>query len=110
MSLLLIGIVGVSHIDAELFAHHHHEHEDGVSEQTHEQHHEPEASSVRTIAIIVLSLGTIGWVIEEAITGAIIRFISRVRPDNHIKVTYPSTPERSKTDILTTSVPYHPLR
>jgi cobalt/nickel transport system permease protein len=79
-SLLLIGIVGVSHVDAESFAHHH-EHEGGVTEQTHEQHHEPESSSLRTFAVIVLSLGSIGWIIEGAITGAVIQFISKVKPD-----------------------------
>ena len=79
-SLLLIGIVGVSHVNAELFAHHH-EHEGGVTEQTHEHHDEPESSSLRTFAVIVLSLGSIGWIVESAITGAVIQFISRVRPD-----------------------------
>jgi cobalt/nickel transport system permease protein len=78
-SLILIGIVGVSHVDADMFAHHH-EHE-GVTEQTHDHHDEPESSSLRTFAVIVLSLGSIGWIIEGAITGAVIQFISRVRPD-----------------------------
>ena len=79
-SLLLIGIIGISRIDSELFAHHH-EHEGGVTEQTHEQHHEPERSALRTFAVIVLSLGSIGWIIEGAITGAVIQFISKVMPD-----------------------------
>jgi cobalt/nickel transport system permease protein len=79
-SLLLIGIVGISQVDADMFAHHH-EHEGGVTEQTHEHHDEPESSSLRTFAVIVLSLGSIGWIIESAITGAVIQFISRVRPD-----------------------------
>jgi cobalt/nickel transport system permease protein len=80
VSLLLIGIVGASHVDTDLFAHHH-EHEEGVTEQTHEHHDEPGNSSLRTFAIIVLSLGSIGWIIEGAITGAIIQFISKVKPD-----------------------------
>jgi len=79
-SLILIGIVGVSHVDADLFEHHH-EHEGSITEQTNEQHHEPESSSLRTFAVIVLSLGSIGWVIEGAITGAVIQFISKVKPD-----------------------------
>jgi cobalt/nickel transport system permease protein len=79
-SLLLIGIVGVARVDAESFAHHH-EHEGGVTEQTHEQRHEPENSSLRAFAVIVLSFGSIGWIIEGAITGAVIQFISRVMPD-----------------------------
>jgi cobalt/nickel transport system permease protein len=78
-SLLLIGIVGVSHLDAELFAHHH-EHEGGVAKQAHE-HHEPERASLRIFAVIVLSFGSIGWILEGAITGAVIQFISKVRPD-----------------------------
>lgn len=80
VSLFLIGIVGASRVDADLFAHHH-EHEGGVTEQTHEHHDEPESLSLRTFAIIVLSLGSIGWIIEGAITGAIIQFISKVKPD-----------------------------
>jgi cobalt/nickel transport system permease protein len=79
-SLLLIGIVGISHVDAESFAHHH-EHEGVVAEQTHEQHHEQESSSLRPFAVIVLSLGSIGWIIEGAITGSVIQFISKVKPD-----------------------------
>jgi cobalt/nickel transport system permease protein len=79
-SILLIGIVGVSHVDAELFAHHH-EQEGGVTEQAHERHHEPESSSLRTFAVIVLSLGSIGWIIESAITGAVMQFIAKVKPD-----------------------------
>jgi ABC-type Co2+ transport system permease subunit len=34
-----------------------------------------------TFAIMVLSLGAIGWLIEGAVTGAVIRFIARVKPD-----------------------------
>jgi ABC-type Co2+ transport system permease subunit len=30
---------------------------------------------------MVVSLGSIGWIIEAAITGAVIRFISQVKPD-----------------------------
>lgn len=80
VTLLLIGIVGVSHVDADLFAHHH-EHEGRVNEQTHEHHDEPGRSSLRTFAMIVLSLGSIGWIIEGAVTGAVIQFISKVKPD-----------------------------
>ena len=79
-SLLLIGIVYVSHVDAESFAHHH-EHEGGVIDKTHEHRGEPESSSIRSFAVIVLSFGSIGWIIESAITGSVIQFISRVRPD-----------------------------
>jgi cobalt/nickel transport system permease protein len=33
------------------------------------------------IAAVVLSLGSIGWVIEAAITGSVMKFISQVKPD-----------------------------
>jgi len=79
-SLLLIGIVGVSHVDAESFVHHH-AHEGSVTEQAHEQHQQPERSPLRAFAVIVLSLGSVGWIIEGAITGAVVQFISRVMPD-----------------------------
>jgi cobalt/nickel transport system permease protein len=80
VSLFLIGIVGASHVDANLFAHHH-ENEGGVTEKNHEHHDEEESSSLRAFAMIVLTLGSIGWVIEGAITGAIIQFISKIMPD-----------------------------
>lgn len=44
---------------------------------------EPETDrqlSVRRFAIIVYSLGSIGWLLEALIIGAIVRFIARVRP------------------------------
>jgi ABC-type Co2+ transport system permease subunit len=40
----------------------------------------PGQVSVQTFAILVVSLGSIGWIIEAAITGAVIRFISQVKP------------------------------
>lgn len=79
-TLLMIGIVGVSHVDVDLFAHHH-EHERVVTEQNYEHHDEPEGLSLRAFAVIVLSLGSIGWIIEATITGAVIQFISKVKPD-----------------------------
>jgi len=79
-TLLMIGIVGVSHVDVDLFAHHH-EHEVSVTEQTHERHDEAEGLSLQAFAMIVLSLGSIGWIIEATITGAVIQFISIVKPD-----------------------------
>jgi len=79
-SLLLIGIVGVSHVRADFFAHHD-EHEVGVTEQTRAEHDGQDRASLRAFAVIVLSFGSIGWIIEGAITGAVIQFISRVKPD-----------------------------
>jgi len=44
---------------------------------------QPESSaplSVKRFAVVVYSLGSIGWVLEALIIGAIVRFIARVRP------------------------------
>jgi len=68
VSLLLIAIVGISHVDPQAYSHEH-------------GHDAAGTSSLANFAIVVLSLGVIGWIIEGAITGAVIRFISQVRPD-----------------------------
>ncbi len=68
-TMLLVGIVAVSHIDPEVL-HHGEEHGHGAA-----------GSSVSPFAAIVLSIGAIGWIIEAAITGAVIRFISQVKPE-----------------------------
>lgn len=89
VSLLFIAVVGVSLVDVDLFAHNH-AHDEKVTAQSHEHHHESELGqgqhkteepTVSTFAIVVLSLGSIGWIIEAAITGAVMRFIARVKPD-----------------------------
>lgn len=69
-TLALIGIVAVSHIDPELLRH---EVEQGTA-------HGGEVDLSR-FAVMVLSLGTVGWIIEAFITGAVVRFISQVKPD-----------------------------
>jgi cobalt/nickel transport system permease protein len=69
-TVALIGIVAVSHIDPELVSH----------GDEHGLIHKGQVS-VRTFAIMVLSLGVIGWSIEAAITGAVVKFISQVKPD-----------------------------
>jgi cobalt/nickel transport system permease protein len=69
-TLALIGIVAVSHIDPDLL---HHAHEQGSDAADH--------ISLSTFAAIVLSLGSLGWIIESAITGAVVSFISKVKPD-----------------------------
>lgn len=82
VSVLLIAMVGISHTDvAEYF----HGHEEGAG-GTHEavQGHGgagPAKASLTAFAVMVLSLGVIGWVLEGAITGAVLQFISRVKPD-----------------------------
>ena len=76
VSLLLIAIVAVSHVDADAFSRPHgHEAREGT-EGEGTQH-----ASLATFAALVLSLGAIGWIIEGGITGAVIRFLSRVKPD-----------------------------
>lgn len=67
-TLFLIGIVAVSRVNPALFAH-------------EEEHAGAVHDSVRMFAVVVLSLGSIGWIIEAAITGAVMRFISQVKPD-----------------------------
>ncbi len=69
-TLALIGLVAVSYVDPELIR--------------HGDEHGPLQSgraSVQTFAIMILSLGSIGWIIEAAVTGAVVKFISRVKPE-----------------------------
>jgi cobalt/nickel transport system permease protein len=68
-TLALISIVAVSHISPEFIGH----------GDEHGFLHRGQVS-VQTFAIMVVSLGSIGWIIEAAITGAVIRFISQVKP------------------------------
>jgi len=70
-SLALIGIVAVAHIDPELIRH-------------GDEHGRVVAQgqiSIATFAIMVLSLGSLGWIIEAALTGAVVKFLSQVKPD-----------------------------
>lgn len=68
-TLALIGIVALSHIDPELMSH---EHGHGAVAGG--------ADTISTFAVMVLSLGAVGWIIEAAITGAVVSFISKVKP------------------------------
>jgi len=70
-TLALIGIVAASNIDPELF------HDAGVERGAHHE----DLISVSRFASIALSLGFFGWLIEAAITGSVISFIARVKPD-----------------------------
>ena len=74
VSLLLIVIVGISQAEVGSFLHDHDGQDAGGREA-------PASASVRTFAVMVLSFGAVGWVLEGAVTGAVIRFISRVKPD-----------------------------
>ena len=70
-TLALIGIVAASHIDPDMLRHAH-----GHEVETAADH-----VSVSTFATMVLLLGALGWIIEAAITGAVVSFISKVKPD-----------------------------
>jgi ABC-type Co2+ transport system permease subunit len=62
--------VALSNIDPELLRH-----ADG---------HAPAAEgqdSISKFATIVLALGSVGWIIEAAITGSVVKFISQVKPE-----------------------------
>lgn len=74
-TVALIGIVAASHLEPKLFTHQYEEHKP-EQEGMHEDH-----LSVLRFATMVLALGSIGWIIEAAITGAVVSFIARVKPD-----------------------------
>lgn len=67
---ILIGIVAVSHLDPEVLHH--------GEEHAGELHR---GGSLSAFALVVLSVGSIGWLIEAAITGAVVKFIAQVKPD-----------------------------
>lgn len=73
-SLLLIAIVGVSSVDVGQLDASDHGHGADSTER-------PGSDTLLTFAVMVLTVGAIGWIIEAAITGAIIRFIAQVKPD-----------------------------
>jgi cobalt/nickel transport system permease protein len=69
-TLILVGFVAMSHLNPEML---HFGEEHG---------HEPQGNgSIATFTVLVLTIGVIGWVIEAAITGAVVTFISQVKPD-----------------------------
>ncbi len=79
---LLIGIVAVSNAHPSAFIEHHGH---GAGEQEG-------MISVGRFSAIVLGLGALGWIIEAAITGAVVRFVAQVKPDllRHILHTDPA--------------------
>ncbi len=66
----LIGIVAISNIHPELIRH-------GSEHATADV----QETTISRFALMVLSLGAVGWVIEAFITGTVVRFISQVKPD-----------------------------
>jgi cobalt/nickel transport system permease protein len=69
-TLFLIGFVAMSHLNLELL---HHGEEHG--------HELRSNGSITTFAVLVLSIGAVGWIVEAAITGVVVKFISQVKPD-----------------------------
>jgi len=69
-TLILICFVALSQLNPELL---HHGEELGQKLKVD--------GSIETFAVIVLTIGLIGWIIEAAITGAVVNFISQVKPD-----------------------------
>jgi cobalt/nickel transport system permease protein len=80
-TMALIGIVASSHLSPELFTHEHHKGE--MVAEHHEQHSAEQNGelSIGRFATMVLSLGAVGWIIEAAVTGAVVSFIAKVKPD-----------------------------
>ncbi len=68
---LLIGIVAVSNVNPSAFLDDH-DHGPGM-------HGSP--ISVGRFAAMTPGLGALGWMVEAAITGAVVRFMARVKPD-----------------------------
>lgn len=67
-TLLLIGIVAASNMNPVQFL-------------AHGGEHDPAGRvSVSLFAVMAFSLGSLGWIIEAAITGFVLKFISKVKP------------------------------
>jgi cobalt/nickel transport system permease protein len=67
--------------EEETHADEHAEEEAHGGEGSHEDEHADEAVlDVRRFAIVVFTLGPIGWLLESAITAGIVRYVARVRP------------------------------
>ncbi len=86
-TFLMIGVVYISEVNPERALH--------IEENSagkilvfelhgeHEEHeiHTDKRVNIATFARIVLFLGMFGWMLEAAISGLVIRYISRVRPN-----------------------------
>ncbi len=70
-TMLLIAIVGASNVNPQSFFH--------ADEHLFAAQEGPLA--VTTFAVLVLSFGVVGWIIEATITGSVVKFISQVKPD-----------------------------
>ncbi|MFA5073500.1 MAG: energy-coupling factor ABC transporter permease [Nitrospirota bacterium] len=77
-TIILIMIVAVSQSSPELFLPEH--------EHTSKQPSQDGTVNLLRFTVLVVSLGSLGWILEATITGFVIRFISRVKPEmlNHV--------------------------
>jgi ABC-type Co2+ transport system permease subunit len=80
-TMFLIGIVAASNMDPAAFLHEHAGLHDGGGEVHHDAGPATGHLSVRRFALMALLLGALGWLIEAAITGAVVKFIAQVKPD-----------------------------
>jgi cobalt/nickel transport system permease protein len=84
---LMIGVVYISQINPERVLHVHKENPLGkkfsLEPRGENERHEIEDKriDIETFAKAVFFLGVFGWILEGAITGFVIRYVSRVRPD-----------------------------
>lgn len=67
---LLIGIVAISNADPGSFIDVHHD-EGGAGGPV----------AVGRFAVMTLGLGALGWILEAAVTGGVVRFIAQVKPE-----------------------------
>jgi len=84
-TMALIGFVAISHIEPVLILH-----GDELG-PVHEN-----VVTIKRFAVMVLSLGILGWIIEAAITGYVVRFISQVKPDLLAHVLHAEKPGQSQ--------------
>ncbi len=70
-TMLLIAVVAVSNVAPGRFLH----------ADEHALSMQEGAVSVPRFAVLVLAFGVAGWIIEAAITGSVVKFISQVKPD-----------------------------
>ncbi len=70
-TMLLIAIVAASNVNPQSFFH----------ADEHRLAAQEGPLAITTFAVLVLSFGVIGWIIEAAITGSVVKFISQVKPD-----------------------------
>ncbi len=84
---LMIGIVYISQVNPERVFHHHNgnSHRKILSLESHEENEKDEMQNkkidIGAFAKTVFFLGLFGWALEAVITGFVIRYVSRVRPD-----------------------------